>query len=211
MLLPYIGKRDSLADLGCGVGLIDFPLSRHISNITCVDVNPDALAHLSRFAADRNILNIQTHCADAYECAGQWDTVLAVFFGSIDEAIHHFLRLCRESVIAVVHADAQGKLGPSAYHPPKCNTVTRTKQALDALGIDYTCLESALEYGQPFSSLEEARAFVKAYSKTPPGCVIDDYLRDTLTETDDRQFPYYLPNLKSFGIFHIRRDPYADI
>lgn len=198
-------------DLGCGLGLIDFPLSRNISEITCVDTNEYALTCLKQLASRRSIQNIQTRCANAYELYGQWDTVLTVFFGRIDEAIHHFIKLCRENVIAVVHAEAQGQLGPAAYHPPKCNTVSRTKEILDTFGISYTCLEDALEYGQPFTSLEEAEAFVKAYSKNPPDMAIDQYLRDMLVRNDGQQFPYYLPNLKPFGIFIIRRDDHANI
>lgn len=208
-LLPHIGKRDSLVDLGCGVGLIDFALSSAISEITCVDESSEALTCLERLASARGVSNVRAIQADAYALEGRWDTVLAVFFGTFADHLNALLRLCNESVIAIVHADAQGLLGPKEYHPPKCNTVSQTKKELDAMGIRYTCEEHALEYGQPFASLSEAEVFVKAYSKNPPGVAIQKYLEETLVETGNAEYPYYLPNRKGFGMFQVRRDDHA--
>ncbi len=203
--------RASLLDLGCGVGLIDIAVADEFSRITCVDRDDQALRLLEADLAARNISNIKTWHANAADVRGQWDTVLMVFFGHLEEQLRHALSLCRHNIIAVIHGDAQGTLGPKDYHPPKCGTVSGTRQALHALGARYAVQEHALEYGQPFASREEAIAFVRAYSKNPPDMAVADYLDARLTETGRADFPYYLPNLKRFGIFVIGREQNAHL
>ncbi len=211
LILPNIACRETLVDLGCGAGLIDLALADSIGHITCVDKNEGVIGMLRAGILKRGIGNIEAICQDAETLSGQWDTVLAVFYGRIDESLSKLLSMCRESVIAVVHADAQGKLGPTDYHPPKCNTVSLTSQALDALGARYTVIEDALEYGQPLRSLAEAADFVRFYSKNPPDTSVDAYLEACLTVTCDPVYPYYLPNKKGFGIFILGRDDNAHL
>ncbi len=191
--------------------MIDFALSPYIGKIDCVDKSAEAIRCLAEMIAARRATNLTARCADARDVRGQWDTVLTVFFGRIDDALDAYLPLCRENLIAVVHGNPQGNLGPEGYHPPKCNTVALTANALTARGVRFTLVEDALEYGQPFTSREEAAAFVRAYSKNPPNMAVDDYLDARLLSTGKEQYPLYLPNLKPFGIFIIGRDQHADL
>ncbi len=187
------------------MGLIDFALSPFIRRITCVDKSAEALRSLDRLRSSRGVSNIETVLSDVSDIRGYWDTCLAVFFGDVEALITRHLKLCGDVLIAVVHADAQGRLGPEAYHPKKCLTVSGAVHALHALGVSYTLSEHALEYGQPFETREDAAAFVCAYSKNPPGTAVEAYLRERLEQTSDARFPYYLPNLKRFGVFVIPR------
>ncbi len=209
LLLPHIRKRDSLVDLGCGVGLIDMILCDFIGRVTCVDHDTTAISLLDDAIAQKSISNMQTLLSDAKDIQGVWDTALMVFFGRIEETVFDILPHCHEGIIAVVHGDAQGRLGPKAYHPPKCGDFSSSKERLDALGVRYQALERTLEYGQPFTSMADAEAFVLAYSKNPPDMVVSDYLDTNLTETGKSDFPYYLPNPKRFGVLIIGREENA--
>lgn len=211
MIRPFLASTHSLADLGCGAGLVDLLLARELDDITCVDKSPEPLRFIEREAAAQGLVNIRTLEADANTLEGCWDTVLMMFFGRVQNNLHHYLSLCVQNLIAVVHADVQGKLGPAEYHPPKCNSVSTVTDALDAMGARYTLIEDAIEYGQPFATREEAEAFVRAYSKNPPDTSVAAYLDERLQETSHPDFPLYLPNLKPFGILIIRRDENAHI
>ena len=64
----------------------------------------------------------------------------------------------------------------------------------------------ALEYGQPFVALEDARTFVRAYTRPMSDEILEAYLAEKLEKTGDEKWPYYLPNQKEFGLFVIGRD-----
>lgn len=205
MLLAHIGQRDSLIDLGCGLGLIDFALSPFIRNITCVDRDPAVIRCLSTTAAARGAARIEACCGDATAVRGCWGTVLTVFFDRTGDALHAFYPLCRDQMIAVVHASAPDAPDDAARHPSRRDAIPRMADSLGALGARYAFSEAALEFGQPFASRQEAAAFVRAYAKNPPDMSVDDYLDARLVHTGERRFPLYLPNQKAFGVFVIGR------
>ena len=72
-------------------------------------------------------------------------------------------------------------------------------------------MESALEYGQPLTDLDEAKAFVHAYAAPMGEAELDAYLRTALRKTGRDDFPYYLPNERTLGIFVIRRSENEEI
>ena len=197
--------------MGCGMGLIDFVLSPFIQSITCVDQNPAALCYLEGMARARTVGNIKTICTDARDVQGHWDHILMVFYGRMDEHIERHFPQCEESIIAVVHADAREWLEDEADHPRKCNTVANTAGILKARNVRYTLIEDAIEYGQPFESREEAAVFAEVYVKCPPSMTMDAYLDKSLTHINHPKYPLYLPNLKRFGVFIIRREDNAHI
>ena len=198
-------------DIGCGAGLVDLLLARELGEITCVDKSPVPLCFIEREAVAQGLPNVRTLEADANTLVGCWDTALMMSFGRVQDNLHHYLSLCRQNLIAVVRANAQGQLGPAEYHPPKCNCVSTVTDALDAMGVHYTLIEDTIEYGQPFASWEEAGAFVRAYSKNPPDTSVAAFLDERLQKTNHPDFPLYLPNRKPIGVLVIRRDKNAHI
>lgn len=208
ILLRHISRRESLCDVGCGAGLIDFALAPHIGRITCVDISPQAIRAVEDHARRLATNNISTLCMDASGLEGEWDTVLALFHGGRD-VISRYLRLAREQLILAAHGTLKGNFAPDGHKVQKCFDVNGVKASLDERGIRYSLQELTLEYGQPLTSLTDAEAFVTAYSTPMDKFVLDAYLREHLEETGDEQFPYYLPNQKKLGLFFIRRDENA--
>lgn len=208
LLLPSLTPGGTLADLGCGAGLLDLALSPHMGRITCVDRSEEALHFLRTVATAQGRQNIETRAADAFTLTGRWDHVCLTFFGSLAQHHAHYLSLCDKTVVAVVRADAAGHLGPAGHHPAKRSTVATTAAALDVQGVPHTFTEHTLEYGQPLQSHAEAEAFVRAYSPGITDEALRAYLAENLTRTGNPHFPLYLPNPKRFGIFILRRHPY---
>lgn len=211
LLLEHMPMRGTLADLGCGSGMIDLALAPHFKSITCIDNNADVLRSLDTILAERGIANLHTLRADASTLEGRWDNVLSIFYSRLSDHIKHSLSLCNDALICVTHAKSHGKFAPKGYHAPRMGTMAHSVQALDAMGVRYTLIEDAYEYGQPLRSREEALAFVRAYNKNIPEEALDEYLRSHIMETGQGKYPYYLPNHKPFGIFIIRREDNAHI
>lgn len=205
LLLRHIPCRDTLCDIGCGAGLIDLELSPHIGQITCVDISAEAVNAVEESVRQRGIGNVSAVCADALDLQGQWETVIALFFGGYD-LVKKYLPLTKDRLILAVHEESRGSFGPAGRKAHKCSDVKTVQAFLKSQGICYHLERGALEYGQPFVDRAEAETFVKAYSTPMPQEELDAYLEAHLVHTGREDFPLYLPKLKRFGLFILRRD-----
>lgn len=205
LLLRHIPLRDTLCDIGCGAGLVDVELSPHIGRITCVDRDHGAVQAAEDNLRRYQVNNVTAVCADAGSLTGQWDTVIALFFGGMD-CVPRLLPLARDRFILAAHEELLGSIGPKEHKVPRRSNVQRLKGYLDSLGVRYHLERAALEYGQPFVDMAEARAFIRAYTTPMSAQALEEYLSQRLERTGDPGFPLYLPNQKRFGIFVIRRD-----
>ena len=64
LCLSHLTRGGSMADLGCGLGLIDLELAGQMSQVTCIDQNPLPLRELEREARRRGIGNLEVRQAD---------------------------------------------------------------------------------------------------------------------------------------------------
>lgn len=210
ILLRYISRRESLCDVGCGAGLIDFALAPYIKRLTCVDIAPQAVRAVEVHARRLGLDNISALCRDASLLEGEWDTVLALFHGG-PEAIPKYLSLAGEQLILAAHGTRTGSFAPAGHKVTKCFDVTGIRAYLDQSGIRYSLQELTLEYGQPLTDLADAEAFVTAYSTPMDRAELDAYLHRNLKRTGHDKYPYYLPNQKKLGLFVIRREENPDL
>lgn len=210
ILLDHIPTRTSLCDVGCGTGLIDLELAPYFEQITCVDISQEAIAAVERRSRELGRSNISTICKDASELEGEWETVIALFFGGGDVLAKYF-HLAQKQMILVVHGAREGNFGPEGHKVSKKFDMKSVKAFLDEQGVKYTLRETELEYGQPLTDREDAEAFVTAYSTAMDKKQVNAYLQEYLKKTGNDRFPYYLPNQKKLGIFVIRRDENAHI
>ena len=201
LLRPHLGLGGTLCDLGCGLGLIDLELSPWFERVTCLDTSGPALAALRRLAARRGCTNLELRQGDVEALDGEWDTVMGVFFGFGDR-IPRWLAHCRRGLVVVVADGAESTFGPG--RPSKRYTAGYAQMLLDQAGILYRVEHHALEYGQPFRSLEEAEEFCRIYSG---GDWEEEFrrLRGRLTATGDPDYPWYLPREKRFAVFSVQK------
>lgn len=204
ILKKYIPQGESLCDLGCGAGLIDLELGNYCSNITCIDIAPAAIDCVRRGAKRRGIKNLHALYANAFNFQVPHDTVMAFFFGD-SQFYENFFHLTQKRLIVAVHRQRKGKFGPDGYQMIKRSDVDSTRAYLDNLGVKYEYEAVSLEYGQPLTDLDDARAFVRAYARPMSDELLEYYLAKKLEKTAVQKWPYYLPNLKEFGLFVIQR------
>ncbi|MDR1495551.1 MAG: hypothetical protein LBS67_01340, partial [Clostridiales Family XIII bacterium] len=80
LIEPYLNERWTMADIGCGMALLDFHLMGSVKSIKAIDVDELALAEVEKrideeLAANRDdARKIETLRQDAYELGDeQWD------------------------------------------------------------------------------------------------------------------------------------------
>ena len=203
LIAPMVEGLSTLCDVGCGLGLIDLALSRHLKKITCIDVSAAAIDALKQAVAVKKIGNVEPLLMDSADLGGRWDVILLSFFDSHN--IGAYLPQCRK-LIAVVGTKGKSELFPDKYRTFRKYTAGETEEFLVQNRLPYKRQYADLDFGQPLLSLRDARKFVAARS---PGITPEDleaFLSERLVETGDRLYPYCLPRTKSVGIFEVKGD-----
>ena len=162
------------------------------------------IASVQEEIARRGAESITAVHADGRALPGSWDAVIALFHGGEDLA-ECYLRKAKDTLILATHGESYGNFGPAEHKVFKRYGVSGMKDYLDLRGIHYTVQETAIEYGQPLTDRDDARAFVRAYTAPMEDAELEAYLAETLVETGREDFPYYLPNRRKIGLFTIRR------
>ncbi|EHQ90565.1 class I SAM-dependent methyltransferase [Desulfosporosinus youngiae] len=201
LIAPMLQGYSTLCDIGCGLGLLDLELSSSIGSITCLDINPNALAALQKNIEARQIGNLEPRLMDCRDLEGEWDVICISFFGSRE--IENFLPYCRE-LIAVVGKQQQSELYPEKYRKFSKNTAEKVEEVLKEKGMDYVLREAAFEFGQPFHSQADAEDFVRTHCPAISPEDLSSFLEESLKATGDSQLPWVIPRLKSFGVFEIK-------
>ncbi len=197
---PMLAGYTSLCDLGCGLALFDFEIARYLDRIDCFDLNEAALSSVNERVKLSGIRNITAHLKDCKHLSGACDVVFMSFFGSRKPDV--YLKMCKK-LIAVVGITEQTEIFPSAYRRHRKNTVNETIHYLDRHRIPYKLTYHQLEFGQPFTSITDARHFVRTYSPGIPDDELEEFLVQNLTRTGRNDYPLYIPRTKSVGIFEL--------
>ena len=197
---PMLSGCKSLCDLGCGLALFDFAIAPYINSIDCYDINQSALASVSHRLKAAGIQNITAHLKDCNRLSGTWDAIYMSFFGS--RKLDAFLPMCKK-LFAVVGIEEQTELFPSAYRRHRKNTVDDTIHYLSKHNIPHKLTQHKLEFGQPFTSTDDARHFIRTYSPGITDSELEDFLSHRLTQTGQNDYPFYMARTKSFGIFEL--------
>jgi len=200
LIAPSLQGYADFCDMGCGLGLIDLELSDCIDRITCVDINELVIQALQKSIKAREIDNIDARVMDISYLEENWDVIHLSFFGS--RSLVKYLPRCKK-LIAVVTKTDYPAFYPVKYKKTRRSTVADVEQILTDLGIPYSIQVVCLEFGQPLRSMEEARSFVRAEASDISEDDLNDFLSEHLVETGQEEYPFYIPNLKTFGIFEI--------
>nr|WP_308741926.1 class I SAM-dependent methyltransferase [uncultured Anaerocolumna sp.] len=203
-IVPKLKGYSTLCDIGCGLGLIDIELCKYIENITCIDINEEAIKTLENSIKDKNISNISPRLINCDDMKENWDVIFLSFFGSRN--LKNFLPYCKK-LIAVVGSKNQTGLFPEKYRSFHKNTFHNVEEILKKEGITYGLTEVSFEFGQPLHSIEDAKNFVRTHSCNN---ITDEdlelFLSQRLIETGEKLYPYFIPRMKSVGIFDIQGD-----
>ncbi len=200
IISPKLEDYSTLCDIGCGLGLVDLELSRSIDNITCIDINKEAIEALNKSVKEKNIVNIEPQLMNCNDIDKTWDVIMNSFFGSHN--LDRFLPCCKK-LITIVGGNNQTELFPEKYRVFHKNHSSNVEQNLIEKGLTYATTECSFEFGQPVVSIDDARNFVRSLSSDITPNDLERFLSERLIETGEERFPFFIPRTKSVTIFEI--------
>lgn len=205
ILLPKLKGCRTLCDAGCGLGALSAALSPYFDSITAADVSDAALAVLRETIRAQDIRNITPRQVDlrTSDDTARYDAMVFCFFGSLAEILPAARRQCAKTLVIIKKNYALHRFSLTRQ-PLRGETAPAACDALRAMGVPFTFDAQELEHGQPFASPDEAMRFFRIYSKDEaPGAITPAAVLPRLQQTQDAEFPYYLPQRKKLGIITI--------
>ena len=213
ILRKYLVNDRCIADLGCGAGMIDFQLADYMEQITCIDREPVASHLLQKEVEKRQIKNINVLTADLNQLEQQmpdaeygelWDAAFMLFVNAETIDIKKLLHYVKDKLIIVERGGCINNpyVGERAK---KEHSLLPFINHLFSKGIRAHVADYTLEYGQPFTSRRDAFEYVQFYHRNKCNETVEHYLEKNLVQTGDKTYPWYLPHLKHFGVFEIKK------
>lgn len=204
LLMPYLSGVEHVCDVGCGLGYLSLELAKFVPRITAVEINREAADVLERNCKTLRVDNVHILCDDAFSMAEsqQFDSMVFCIFGSVEEVLAIGKKHCKRELLMISRNEQ--------HHRFSFEQNTRRKRKysfenncyeLKKRGISFQSQEFALEFGQPFRSLQDAAHFYDLYSQN--GVISGKDLKARLQSTARQDFPYYLPKESNLGLIRI--------
>lgn len=199
-ILPYIKDSQTFCDVGCGLGLIDMYLSKELKDITCIDINQNAIDYLEKSIKYNNINNIRCEVEDFKEINTSFDTILISFFSY--ENIEFFTEHC-DRLIAIVNDKSKTHIPVSKKRMDvvKRHSSTNLRTLLDEKKLKYELISLSLEFGQTFTDKDDIVRYAKSYDEGGEYETIYNHIIKNVVREDN--VGYYLPYEKNISVFII--------
>ena len=199
-IAPKLKKEARVCDVGCGVGALALELARRGFGVTALDICDVPLKQLLK-SEDAALARVDVLCTDAITHTPDvpYDAMVFCFFGGMEQCLNMARRCCLGDVF-YISRDYDAHRFSVNRHPVRYSGYREARALLDMLGIPYEAAESALDMGQPFADLDEARRFFSLYSRDDPALITDAFLEGRLVPAKDKEYPLYLPNMRRIGM-----------
>lgn len=206
---PFIDKTDHVCDLGCGLGDLTIELATIANKVTGIDISAEALAVLQQKITENNISNIETIESSWTDLSliPQWDVVVVSFFRQNFDDFIKLLKKARKRIIVVTTNGSESTFLPKQKEHRNRGKIKSLKKAFDEVDLQYKCIERTLQFGQPLSSVNDARAYIKEYVPEVDEAVMEAHIDERLQTITDGDFAgqYFFSNQKEIGIFIIEK------
>ncbi|HMM32458.1 MAG TPA: methyltransferase [Clostridia bacterium] len=198
----HLDLRSHVCDAGCGLGYLSLALAKRFSFVSAVDVSPLALSVLQGNANAQHVNNLEIVEGDVFCKAPKthYDAMIFCFFGRTDEALRIAKLQCHGKAV-IIKKNWETHRFDLGGAPIGSHTFSSAVNELTEWGIPYKSETFALEFGQPFATLEDAQLFFQVYAKSGEAQnVSPEEAQKHLVRTADKAYPYYLPSLKKMGM-----------
>lgn len=203
-MLPWLREDMHICDAGSGLGYLSLALAPHVRQVTAVEINADASSVLSRNCQTRGIANVVSRCGAIADVVPEkpYDAMVFCFFGRRRDILKLAREQCRGDVFVFTRNYDRHRFSAGS-HRSGFEGYPEFAGELGQLGIPVHKETFALEFGQPFRSIEEAHRFFLLYSKDQNKDVLtEEFIRSQLEKTGRKDFPFYMPHQKHMGFLH---------
>lgn len=214
LLMPYLKPDDTILEIACGTGHLAQSLSYSVKEVIALDISHLAVDFTKEQLNERKIENVTALCDDWKNIAlgvnpalnaKKIDLVIFSYFGAILENFSLLSRFSPRTIIAILpYSKFNSRYSNSKGDNPgrKKETVENIVSFLDKKKIPFQLIEKELEFGQPFSSYEDALRYTSHYYNHYTQEEARSFLEKTLVQENGT---IYLPNKKHIGIFIIHQ------
>ena len=209
-LMEYLGRfllpQDRCCEIACGTGILVRKTAPHVSSCTANDVDETAVSFLKERLQETGMRKVEVLQGPWQEVlAGRcFDVVIASYYGVPVELWDELTKLAGRCFIAICprserwkkkhHADGTDLFGGDGITAVrKLETPSVIRAFYESRQIPFESLPLDLEFGQPFSSREEAREYVAYYYRLD-GQDADAFLDEKICMKDDGTL--YFPKKK---------------
>lgn len=203
-MLPWLTADTHICDAGSGLGYLSLALAPYVKRVTAVEKNQDAAAVLSENCRKLCLTNVVSRCGAIADMLPErpYDAMVFCFFGRRLEILKLAKAQCAGDVFVFTRNYDNHRFS-AGNHRSGYEGYRHVSDILAEMGIPVRKETFALEFGQPFRDLEEARRFFLLYSKDPDREVLtEEFIRSQLTQTGREDFPLYMPHKKHMGLLH---------
>jgi len=219
---PFLDGKWSLADVGCGPGLLALYLAPMVAGIDAIDNDSVAIGSLEarlddvRFTDRKTAEKIRPRLAAIEDLKGEiWDVFTLSFFGVDEELLETVLPLAKHRALIYMHGrrDAEGPL--ASYDDGEKFTLAEMENYLAQKNLAFKKNVMEMQFGQPFRDIDDIHKFLMAYrvqlelndtgdgSRSNVEKLLSD-VEERIIQTKRFDYPYYLPKSTSVALFIIR-------
>ena len=206
-ILRYIKPEYTCFEIACGTGNLARVIAPHCSGYTAADVDENAISFFRKKLAGEGEPDIKVICSDWKKALGedQYDVIIESYFGVKTADWELLQNAARHMFIAVVPRDrsmAEGE-GISKRHNERLESFDQMERFFTERGMVFEAFPLDIEFGQPFSDIEEARDYVRYYYKLDEED-IERFIDMKLTRQDDGML--YFPKTKKIVMIAVHTD-----
>ena len=219
---PYLDSEWTLADIGCGPGLLSSQLAPMVKTIDAIDNDSAAIDFLTNCLNDVAITDKKTadkifpRLASLEDIKDEnWDVVTLCFFGVNEEILDAVLPLANHRALVYMHGrpDTDGPL--AAFDDGGKFLAEDMENYLKQKNLTYKKNTIEMQFGQPFRFIEDIHRFLMEYRVQVELNSSDNDINnnmekrfsdieDRIVQTNRFDFPYYLPKSISVAFFIIK-------
>lgn len=197
-LLPYLKPHYNILEIACGTGHLALELAPHVKSVTAVDISQLSIDFFKEKVKNSSVDNIEIICDDwknLLDRGRKFDVVLFSYFGAILEDFKYLKEFTPKTIIPILPY-----FKPNSRYSRKRENVENVENFLKDENINYSLIKITLEYGQPFTHMEDAMKYMSHYYSDFTTEQNSDFLNKNLIKENTY---LYLPKQKELGIFII--------
>jgi len=195
---PWLDASWTLADMGCGPGLLDFFLAPKVSKITAIDSEEAAIESLRAETDARGTTGrIDPVLRDFRDLdAGErWDAVLLAFVGVDARLLDDLIGRAKKRALLFVRPR------PPIPDEPEILGAPETERHLTEQGYSFGKIVTELEFGQPFRGAHDAEEYLAELARQDEKKALE--ARERIVRAERPDYMYYLPKSVEVSFFPV--------